>query len=685
MEAGLQSRARVKAGPALVVVAAALLILRALPLMRAYSEKLSSRHAAAVLAAAAACALAAFALATLAIRKRPRAAVAGLVVIALAMVVLSGNLAASLTAALILAATFFAGDAAFRLLRGAEAGRGDLSAVFATGLTAAGTLVLLLGEAGGLGRAALCAAAGLLLFLRRRRVATLVRLSRDAARWPRGDAPPAIEAAWLAFAALALLAVWAGVQGPDLSWDGLAYHLPEARDIATSGRIRPLPDLHPQSLLWRGHDAYLSLGFFFGGDRVVQFLQSATGLFVFGAALSLARRLGAGGASPLIALALAAFPTAMLQLKSAYVDWPAALAVTAAAAQVAAGPGDRGRMRVAGFLFGGAVAAKVFALFAAPALLALAWRARPRPMRLASAALCALISLAPWLAWSQKRAGSFLAPYAASPREFAARVAGGHYFTRSPASGEARPGGVFERLAVLVRLPYELVYHSSRYEANGDGYNGILVLLLLLGLAGWDTGRIALFAAVTLPFLVPWSLLYLPSIRFLFPVYPLYVVFTAQGLRRLAGRFAGGWGRAAGVAVLASAAAFPVQVGSSGLEWKAAFGRATREDVLAARLPSFAFRDRLGPADRVVFHGENDRFHCPAGLVWRSEFLPVAAWGGEPEAWRRGVDELGITAVVWRSDRAPESVLARLADRLEPVARNGPATLYRVRRPGAAP
>ena len=139
-----------------------------------------------------------------------------------------------------------------------------------------------------------------------------------------------------------LLATWAGALSPDLSWDGLAYHLPEARDIAVSGRVRPLPDLHPQSLLWRGHDAWLALAFLAGGphaesaERIVQLLQFGTGLFVFGAALSLARRLGVAGASPLIVLALAAFPTAMLQLRSAYVDWPAALVVTAAAAQIAA-------------------------------------------------------------------------------------------------------------------------------------------------------------------------------------------------------------------------------------------------------------------------------------------------------------------------------------------------------------
>ena len=83
----------------------------------------------------------------------------------------------------------------------------------------------------------------------------------------------------------------------------------------------------------------------------------------------------------------------------------------------------------------------------------------------------------------------------------------------------------------------------------------------------------------------------------------------------------------------------------------------------------------------MLFFGENDRFHCPAALSFSEEYLPAAAWGRDPAAWRAGLDELRITHLLYRSDRRQEeSFLEALADRLEVVGRDGPATLYRVRR-----
>jgi hypothetical protein len=685
MQAGLQGEAAGPArrfGPGLVVVAVLLAVWRALPLALAYLGKLEAAHSTPALAGAAAALASLFGLLWLGLLRRPVVVAGGLALFAAATAALSGNALAIVAAFPLLAATLVAGDLVARGLRGVDAEAGDLASVFGAGIVAVGLGVLVLGEVGLLSRGTLAAALVLPAVLRRRRLGPLARLVAGGMRLPRGDAPRPIEAAWLAFAVLVLVAVWVGALGPDVSWDGLAYHLPEARDMAAAGRVEPLPDLAPQSLLWRNHDAYLSLGFFFGGERVARLLQLAVGLGAFGATLALARRVGAGGAGPLVVLGLAAFPTAMLQLHATYVDWPAAFLVAAAAGELAAGRGEDGRVRLAGFLFGGAVATKVFALAAAPALAVLAWRARPRARVLAVALPCGLAVLAPWLAWSARRAGSVVAPYAGSPAELVARVAQGHYFTTSPASGAAAaPAPLGDRVARFARLPYDLVFHSSRFESNGDGYNGIFALVALAGLAGWSSRRVALFAVAALPALVPWSMLYLPSVRFLFPLYPLYAVFVAEGLRRLTGRFAGRGGAAAGLALLAAAVAFPVQLGSSGLEWRLAGGGLSRDQYLAARLPAYPLWERMGSADRILFLGENDRFHCPARAAWRDDFLPVAAWGRDAQAWRRGLDVLGITHLVDREDRRNSAgLVGQLRDRLELVTRNGPAVLYRVRR-----
>ena len=455
MEEVSPERARPRGGSALVVVAAVRLIARAAPLAWAYVVKLRGLHAASSLALAAAAGLAALVVLTLGVWRLPRATAAGLAALGLVVALLAGNAAALLFAAGILAGTLLLGDLVARLLLGREprTAAWDLASVLASGIVAAGLLVLALAQAGLLTPRVLAVVAVALVAARARRVPWFAARARRmpwfaarAFRSPGGEARPRrlVEAAWLAFASAVLLACWVAAQAPDTSWDALVYHLPEARDIAVTGRVEAAPELAPQSLLWHNHDAFLALGFLAGGEggrgeRVVSILQFAIGLAVFGAALALARRLGVGRAAPLIVLALAAFPPAMLQLHWAYVDWPAALLVTAAAAQLAernlrgerkgaarrVPPGRSGRHE-------GLRALRAAGDGAARAARGRAARAR-RGVRVRG------LPLAPWLLWSHRYAGSIVAPYADSPGELLRRAASGRFFTTSPASGAMRP------------------------------------------------------------------------------------------------------------------------------------------------------------------------------------------------------------------------------------------------------
>ena len=661
-----------------LVAFAALILIRAGPLARVYVVKLLSLHSLRAVAGAVVAAGAAYLALVRGIARHPKGTAAAGAAVALLLVGLSGNAVAVAAAAGILAGTFLVGDAVTRLLRGREAGEGDLSSVFAAGVVTLGLAPLALGEVGLWRPAPLLLGFSLLLALRWRRLPSLARLASDGLRLPRGDAAPALEAAWLAVVALFLAAAWVGTLSPDFSWDALTYHLPEARDLARSGSVEPILGLAPQSLLWHNEENFLSLGFLFGGERVARFLHFFVGLGAFGAALALARRIGAGGSRPLVLLALAAFPTAILQLRATYVDWTAAFLVTAAAAEIAASREDRRRLLLAGFLFGGAIVTKLFAILAGPALLILFLRRGGlRASRLALAAAGVLLALLPWLAWSQSRAGFFLTPFWSAASVPSA--VSGQFLSSRVHNVEARDTS----LLGFLRLSYDLTFHSHIFEKNGDGYDGMLPLLLVPGVFGSGLARLGLFLAGSLPVLVPWFRVVDPSVRYLIPLYPLYALAAAHGVSRGTARFAGRAGLAAGIALAATALSFPVELGSTGVEWKVAAGRLSREQALNERLPSYRFWKNVRPEDRVIFLGEYDRFHCTALWVWRANYHPIRLWRFDPARWRRGLRVMRIDWLVVTLP-LPVNFLDSLGDAIVLVDRNGPSLLYRVQPETAA-
>jgi hypothetical protein len=669
----------------LLVLLAVAVLWRARPLAEVYIGKLVALHGLRTTLLAAVAGVCGFALLTVSLRRWPRLTFLGALAIAVALALLSGHLADLLQAIAILAVTFVFGDATARLVRGREAGQDEeLVPTFAAGVVSVGLLVLLLGEVRLLGRPALLLCVSGLFALRLARLAALARRVRRAAT-SLAELRPAslIDSSWTAFALLALAAIWVGVLSPEVGWDALAYHLPEVRDIVIQGRVEPLHALAPQTFFWRNHENFLAAGFFFGGEGVVRFLHFAVGLGGFAAVLALVRRLQAPAARPLALLSVAAFPFACYQLRSTYVDWPAAFLVAAAAVAFAAAEEDPRSGRLGAFLFAGAITTKLFAVLAAPALALLAWRRQALALRhLPVVALFALAPLLPWLAWSQSRAGFLLAPYAPSFSSLSSRLTGGYFFVR-PALPQVRnenPSQVSGRsLRDFSLLPYSLTYHTSRFEEFRDGYGGVFALLILPGVLGWGPRRFAGFVAVALAALLPWYFLHEPAYRYLLPVYPLYAAFAAGGLWRLTGGFEGLAGRLAAACLLAAAFAFPVQLGSSGIEWKVATGLLPQEEALALQLPSYALWDVVRPTDRVLFLGEFDLYHCRCERAYRFGYHPVGDWGLDPVRWRKGLASLGVDYIAYREQRDFAPLLQELRNDLQLAGENRDARLYRVK------
>ena len=622
-----------------------------------------------------------------ALAKFPRRTALVLAATAAVQTAASGNLAALLEAAAIGGCVVLLGDAATRAVRG-ENPRGDeWPTTFVAGAAAASILVLGLAETGLLHPAVLAGIAAVILAARWRRIPDYSRLLLRNDAPPRDEIPGSLRILWTVLAVAAIAIVWLRVLEPDFYYDALAYHLPEARDVARHLRVDVAADLFPQSLLWRMHENFLALGFFLPqGERVVRFLNFFFGLAGFGASLLLARRVGDGASRSLVLLALVGFPVILFQLYSSNADWPAAAFVTAGAAEIAASRGRPRRGWLGAALFGAGVATKPYALCAAPALAILfARRGNLRPGRTAAAIAFSLLPVLPWMLWSARHSGSLLAPARVHSAE---SLPGGKLVlvsgeTASPPHASPKTADDGRSVAGFLRLPYDLTFHSTKYQGFRDGYFGLLALTLMVGILGWRPVPALLFTLAAAAALIPWYFGPPPSVRYLFPIYPLYAVFTAAGITRGTRRFEGRAGLAAGAALSAAVLALPVGYHPTLREIRASFGMIKRDEVLARELPSYLLWKFVEPEDRAILISEHDRFYCPASLAYRTTYIPVRLWR-TPEEWRLGLERYGITVVVYyrtladRSELIPDLVANGT---LRLVARNRNEWLYRVVRP----
>ncbi|HEY6928445.1 MAG TPA: hypothetical protein VJA66_02105, partial [Thermoanaerobaculia bacterium] len=669
---------RQSASSAAVVIVAAAIFARGLPNLAEYTSRLRETHSSSAIAGGAGALAAALGVLFLGIWKWPKATAVVLGIGTALLIVISRYALAAAVAAGVITLTLLAGDGICRRLRGRDAKEGEISTSIAAGVVTLGIFLMLFGEAGLARPFPLTVAAVFFVLTCVRQVPPLARRVRAQAAEMAGLKFSAIEALWLSVVVAGIGASFLGALRPDVFFDSVAYHFPEIRDFATRGRVAPLPNIFETSL-WHSYETFLGGAFLAGGERAVRLLHFFVGLAAFASAATLARRLRPRFPVSLVLLALAAVPVICAQLKETLADLPAALLLTAAAAELIPREGEHRRGRLAGFLFGGAITTKIFALWGGVALLILLPR-RPRAQgrTLLAFALFAAIPLLPWLAWSQARFGFFLSPYS-DP------VVQGSTPHMGPAGAAPRPwtrtapSGAVE----FFRLPYDRTFESVWFGREGSGVLGLIPLLLLLGLIGWNRRTILLFLAAAFAAVVPWYVLSAaklisPSIRFLIPLYPLYAVFGALGLSHATGNFRGRIGAAAGIGVSLLAIGFPAQFFGAALDGKMALGRVSTERGLTAYLPAYPLWKDVRNGDRVLLLGEWDRFHCPAEFVIRDIDLPAA--GDDARAWEAELRRLHVTKIVYRADtRHLQPVLDALGDCIELVARSGPARLYRVK------
>lgn len=667
---------RASAISGLLIFLTLLILLRGAPIVAKYATLFLASHSSGGSAVAVATSLAVLGFLFVGIWKRPKATAAIGGSIALVLIVTSGNAGAFLIAVTLFLLTLLAGDWVSRLLRGREAQEGELAISIAAGSAALGGSLLVLGEVGLARPVPLTVVAFLTVLVRRRRIRELWRLLQGTARALLDRQHSATESLWLAIVGLTIAACFLGALRPDVSFDGLAYHLPEIRDFAQRGRVEPLWNVY-ETLLWRNHDTFLGMAYLAGGERVVALLHFLVGLAAFGAAAALSRRFARRDSSALVLLCLAASPLACVQLKETYVDLSAALLLAASAVEIAASRQEPRRLWLGGFLFGAAVATKIFALFGVAALLILAIRRqRGSPRRLLSFALFAALPLLPWFAWSQSRFGFFLSPYAHPLLKGWSQPIGEAFIPERPPAELAHSG-----VRGFFLLPYYGTFRGARFVANGGSFTGLLPLLLLVGTFGWGGRRLALFWIAALAALLPWYLLssarmITPSIRFLIPLYPLYAVFTALGLYRLTENFRGGWGSAAAVSMAVLSIALPAQLFSTPFDAKVAIGLVSREEALSAYLPVYPLWKDVRPNDRVLLLGNSDRYHCPAEYVLTESTL--SRMSRDPSRWRDELRRLRITCIVRADRRYDRELIDSLGDCIEQLDQHANAILYRV-------
>lgn len=429
------------------------------------------------------------------------------------------------------------GRVAFGALRCRPANRLE-SLVLCTGL--GGGLVALAGL--GLGLAGLLSRPVLLALMAPFVLAATVRWIQ-AVQQAR-SAPRAREPAWipgwfdvvlLGISASFLLIGYAMGVAPEVMSDATRVHLALARIFADQQRIMAVPHIGYSYWPIHGHVLF-TIGMTLRGPIAAKLVHTATGLLCTAAVAAAAQRYTSRRAGLVAAAIFTSLPVTLWEVGTGYID----LFVTLYAALGTLCllhwyvSGERHWLLLLGMMLGFGIGAKLtfgFTVAGFGLALLLVQRAgsslRQRGEALLWAALGGLLTGGPWLARSMLLTGEI-------PGLRLLFDALGRSEGRSPESlGNLTGFGIGQGAEALLRLPWELTFHSSRFGENADGFVGVALLLLLPLLALLRPQRTTL--ALGLLTLVSFLLWFYTAqyIRYMLPTLALLAILLGATFARL--------------------------------------------------------------------------------------------------------------------------------------------------------
>jgi hypothetical protein len=554
--------------------------------------------------------------------------------IALAMVVMSGQIVAALATAWLFLLAWLLGRAMLHALpRSALDG-----VVIGTGIGLVGlSLVGLTMAAAGLftpswiRRVLIALTIGLLAWSIRQRPGGVLSHSAPPAH-PR-TAVGSSDLAALPVVGVSVLIALAWALAPEIQYDALNYHLPVPAAYLSAGRLVELPDFWHSYFAQMG-EMFFGLGLGLHGPSVSKLSAFAIAMLGVAATFALAARLFSPAVAVWAAAWFATTPIVVRAAGTADVDLAATVLLAAAWLGVLNGIESNRPAWIlpAGLLLGGAIGVRPTAAFGfLPLVAAMVWMAaRDRSLGIRVRQLGATIGLAalaavPWYLVRFAFTGNPFFPFFDRTHP---KVGSAARNLHSAVTANELLAPLWSMPEALVFLPFRFSFDTSHFGAHPAGACGVALLIVV------PTG--ALVLARRAPPLIGWALLSagvflagwhwaFPHARLYLPVLPLVAALAVASIVAI-GPAHLARGLLAAV-VVAHVAVIPVQFWNVPERVPVArvFGRETERAFLSRAVPAYSaieyLNERVKPGERVIGSGAgaDARFYLRAPFSTLSE------------------------------------------------------------------